>query len=141
MTGRSDREKQFFEQSRKAADLVRGVRESGRLGEPRYTEEQRADMRAFMARAERQGVAIRRVARVASGEPLALSLSVAAERPDTPGAAVALAKRHVPLSLAHRAMTDLLRGLPVTLDVPAVEDLGALVAELAACGVRATAAA
>lgn len=58
--------------------------------------------------------------------------------PNTPGAAVLLARRHLTLQKGHAALTRMLDDGEVLVEVPVVEDLRVLVAELAAAGIAAT---
>lgn len=86
-----------------------------------------------------QRVQLQAVDRVPSGSSARVRLVLAGtEAADTPGAARALIRRHVPTMAAHRAMTRLLDQGEALLVVPSVEDWEALVAELARHGVRAT---
>lgn len=88
---------------------------------------------------ERAGpqVRIREIERVPSGSPVRLRL-VAGANPNTPLAAVALARRHLSMRAGHRALTTLLLERAVVVEVPVVESLEALVAELAALDIVAT---
>ncbi len=56
-----------------------------------------------------------------------------------PQAALALTKRHMPLSDAHAAVTRLFDEGEAIVDVPVVEDAGVLMRELAECNVIVTA--
>jgi DNA-binding transcriptional regulator YiaG len=82
---------------------------------------------------------VRDVDRVPSGSPARLRLRLEPGiAPNTPKAAAALARRHVPLARAHAAMTRLIRDGAAAIEAPRVESLEALVDELAQAGVRAT---
>lgn len=80
---------------------------------------------------ERAGpqVRIREIERVASGSPARLLLRKGVN-PNTPMAAVALAKRHFTMRSGHRALTTLLEEGEVAIEVPCVEDLATLISEL-----------
>lgn len=84
-----------------------------------------------------QRVHIREIDRVPSGSPVRLSLRLG-EAPNTPEAARILARRHVSLRAAHRALSHLSAGARGTvLLAPRVEDRDRLVTELAAVGIVA----
>ena len=83
------------------------------------------------------GVQIREIERVSSGSPARLLLK-GGRNPNTPLAAVALARRHFPMRSGPRALTTLLDHGSVVIEVPVVEDLAALVGELAALDIAAT---
>lgn len=84
-----------------------------------------------------QRVQIREIDRVPSGSPVRLSLRLG-DSPNTPEAARILARRHVSLRTAHRALSDLLAGArSAVLLAPCVEDRDRLLSELAAVGVFA----
>jgi hypothetical protein len=87
-------------------------------------------------RFERQG-AVRELNRVRDGSPADVGLSVASDVPAirTVTAALTLAKRHVPMLRAKRAIEAVVRDGSVRLDVPKVEDLSAFSAELRDAGV------
>jgi DNA-binding XRE family transcriptional regulator len=89
---------------------------------------------------ERAGprVQVRDVARVRSGSPGKFLLETELSRLNAPGAARALAKRHLPLKQAHAVVTELFDGARAIVALPMVEDVAALVDELAGCGVTAT---
>jgi len=62
------------------------------------------------------------------------------ENPNTPEAAIALASRRMPMPQAHRLMTRLLQlepGGALVAEVPMVEDVDQLMAELSAFGITA----
>lgn len=85
-------------------------------------------------------VQVEAIDRVSRGSPVRLSLAISATdpAPDMPGAAVLLARRHMPMGQAHRALTRLVKGeADVVVEVPQVDDVAALVADLAALGLSA----
>lgn len=77
------------------------------------------------------------VPRVCSGSPATVLLTSEPARPNAPAAALALAKRHLPLRQAHAVVTRLFDDGEAVVTLPMVEDLAALTAELAACNVTA----
>lgn len=86
-------------------------------------------------------VEVRTIDRISNGSPATFSFTRTVANPNTPGAAVVLARRHMPLSDAHRLMTNLLEielGAALVAEVPMVEDIEALRSELEACGIEAT---
>ena len=86
-------------------------------------------------------VQVKAIDRVPSGSPARVSVAISSPNPNTPGAAIALAKRHMPMGQAHRLMTRLVQGEPdLVTEVPMVEDIAHLIAELAGCGIEASAA-
>ena len=74
---------------------------------------------------------------VASGSPIEYRLSAASDFRQTVSAARALAKRHLPLSQAKRAVERLATGEVVIVTVPCVEDSAILEQELAELHVAA----
>jgi len=83
-------------------------------------------------------VQVRDAGRVASGSPARLCIAVSGADANTPGAAVALARRHLPLARAHRLLTEALEtGRGQFVEVPCVESPEALLEELRACGLTA----
>ena len=84
-------------------------------------------------------VQIQDVVRVASGSPGRFLLKADRYAVKGPQAALALTKRYMPLSDAHAAVTQLFDEGEAIVDVPVVEDVGALVRELAECNAVATA--
>jgi putative transcriptional regulator len=82
----------------------------------------------------------RAIARVPSGSPVGLALTLGGKLADlkTVSAALALAKRHLPMLRGKRAMEALLETGRAYVLVPMVEDAAAVIAELAAHGVAAT---
>lgn len=89
---------------------------------------------------ERTGprVQVRDVSRVRSGSPAKFLLETEPSRLNAPGAARALAKRHLSLRQAHAVVTELFDHTRAVVLLPMVEDEAALVNELADCGVTAT---
>ncbi len=83
-------------------------------------------------------VQIRDVVRVASGTRGRFLLKAERYAVKGPQAALALTKRHMPLSEAHAAVTRLFDEGEAIVDMPVVEDAGALVRDLAECNVVAT---
>lgn len=88
---------------------------------------------------ERAGpqVQFRAIEKVPSGSPARLLLEAGAS-PNTPRAAVVLAQRHLPMRSGHRVLTTLLDDRRVVVEVPCVEDLAALIRELAALDIKAS---
>ncbi len=82
-------------------------------------------------------VQIGEIERVPSGSPARLLLE-AGINPNTPRAAVALARRHLPMRSGHRLLTTLLQERRVVVEVPVVEDLPLLLSELAALDIKAS---
>lgn len=82
-------------------------------------------------------VQVRDVDRVPSGSPARLLLKATANL-DTPAAALVLARRHLPLRAAHRALTKLFDEGQVVLELPCVEDIGLVERELLSTGIRAS---
>jgi DNA-binding XRE family transcriptional regulator len=82
-------------------------------------------------------VEFREIERVPSGAPARLLLK-AGRHPNTPLAAVALARRHFSLRSAHRTLTTLLEEGSAIVEVPCVEDLQKLIGELAGFDIEAT---
>lgn len=84
-------------------------------------------------------VHIKVIDRVPSGSPVRLCFAISRpENPNTPGAALLLARRHFPMTHGHRLMTQLCEGeTDIVAEIPVVEDLDALLAELAECGISA----
>ena len=85
-------------------------------------------------------VQVRAIDRVSNGSPATFSFPRTEATPNTPAAAVALARRHMPLSDAHRLMINLLKidlGVALVAEVPMVEDVEALRSELATYGISA----
>jgi DNA-binding transcriptional regulator YiaG len=85
-------------------------------------------------------VQVRAIAHVQSGSPVRLSFARAVENPNTPMAAVALAKRRMTMPQAHRLMTRLVQvepGVALVAEVPMVEDIDRLTSEMAAFGIKA----
>lgn len=83
-------------------------------------------------------VKTRSIERVSTGSPATFSLTRSVANPNTPAAAVALARRHMPMTDAHRLMTELLEIEPdaaLVAEVPMVEDIDLLSSELAECGI------
>jgi putative transcriptional regulator len=78
--------------------------------------------------------------RVPSGSPVALALTPGGKLSElkTVSAALALAKRHLPMLRGKRAMESLLETGRAYVLVPVVEDVAALIADLAAHGVAGT---
>lgn len=83
-------------------------------------------------------VRFRDVPRVLSGSPATVRLTCEVGRLGAPRAALALAKRHLSLREAHAVVNDLFDHGEAVVALPMVEDLSALTADLAACGVVAT---
>ena len=83
---------------------------------------------------------VRGIDRVPSGSPVALTLTLGGKLADlkTVSAALALAKRHLPMLRGKRAMEALLETGRAYVLVPVVEDTAALIADLAAHGVACT---
>ena len=83
---------------------------------------------------------VRGIDRVPSGYPVALALKLGGKLADlkTVSAALALAKRHLPMLRGKRAMEALFDTGRAYVLVPMVEDVAALTADLAAHGVAAT---
>jgi DNA-binding transcriptional regulator YiaG len=86
---------------------------------------------------ERAGprVQVRDVPRVRSGSPGKFLLESEAARLNAPAAALALAKRHLSLRQAHAAVNELFDHGQTIVALPMVEDIAALVSDLAACAV------
>jgi hypothetical protein len=83
-------------------------------------------------------VRTRDVPRVRSGSPAKFLLRTDRSRFKGPQAALALARRHLPLRAAHGVVTRLFdRGLAVV-DLPAVENVRTVIRDLAGAGVTAT---
>jgi DNA-binding transcriptional regulator YiaG len=82
---------------------------------------------------------VRGIERVSSGSPVALTLTLGGKLAElkTVSAALTLAKRHLPMLRGKRAMEALLETGRAYVLVPVVEDVAALVADLAAHGVAA----
>jgi len=97
-----------------------------------------SDFSSLKERLERLGP-VRGIDRVRSGSPVALSLTLHGKLADlkTVSAALALAKRHLPMLRGKRAMEALLDTRRAYVLVPMVEDVAALTADLAAHGVAA----
>lgn len=82
--------------------------------------------------------AVKAIDRVPCGSPVAVRLTAAGEvRPVS--AALALAKRHVPMLRAKRTIEAMLEKGRAFIEVPTVESVDALIAELKASGVMAQA--
>jgi putative transcriptional regulator len=83
---------------------------------------------------------VRGIDHVPSGSPVALALTLGGKLAElkTVSAALALAKRHLPMLRGKRAMEALLETGRAYVLVPVVEDAAALTAELATHGVAAT---
>ena len=85
-------------------------------------------------------VQVQAINHVPSGSPVRLSFARSVENPNTLEAAIALARRHMPMAQAHRLMTSLLQldpGVALVAEVPVVEDVDTLMSELAALGISA----
>src|SRR5580658_1866843 len=82
---------------------------------------------------------VRGIDRVPSGSPVALTLTLGCKLAElrTVSAALALAKRHLPMLRGKRAMEALLETGRAYVLVPVVEDTPALISDLAAHGVAA----
>lgn len=76
---------------------------------------------------------------VRSGSPARFLLIGQRDKINTPGAALALARRHLPLRQAHAAMTRLANSGHAVVELPKVENAAALVSELGDCGIIAKA--
>lgn len=74
--------------------------------------------------------------RVRSGSPAAVVLEAELPFRKTVSAAQALAKRRLPLGQAKRAIERMMRGERVVLEIPMLENRGALERDLKACGVH-----
>ena len=98
-----------------------------------------SDFLSLKARLARLGP-VRGIDRVPSGSPVALALTLGGELAaiKTVSAALALAKRHLPMLRGKRAMEALVDTGRAYVLVPVVEDVAALIAELAAYGVAGT---
>lgn len=83
-------------------------------------------------------VQIRADGRVRSGSPIAVVLEADPPFRKTVSAAQALAKRHLPLGQAKRAVERMMRGDRVAVEIPMLESRDALTRELKASGVRVT---
>src|SRR5690242_9316754 len=75
---------------------------------------------------------------VESGSPVEYRLSAGGDFCLTVSAAIALAKRHLPMSQAKKAVERLVAGEVVIVTVPCVEDTALLESELAEVHVEAT---
>lgn len=82
-------------------------------------------------------VQVRDVPRVASGSPGRFLLTSKPTAVNGPGAALALAKRHMSLREAHSVVTRLFDDGEAVVELPMVENVAALTKELAACHVVA----
>ena len=82
-------------------------------------------------------VQVRDVPRVASGSPGRFLLTSKPTAVNGPGAALALAKRHMSLREAHSVVTRLFDDGEAVVELPMVENIAALTKELAACHVIA----
>jgi DNA-binding transcriptional regulator YiaG len=83
-------------------------------------------------------VQVKAIDHVQSGSPVRLSFARSARNPNTPEAAIALARRRMPMPQAHRLMTSLLQlepGVTLVAEVPMVENLDQLTAELLRFGI------
>lgn len=93
--------------------------------------------RAALVRLALRQVGRERVGKVASGVPMTVRLVLQAEGPETPKAALVLARRHVSKGKAMAAVARLLTGAEAErVEVPVVEDWAALERELLGYGVR-----
>jgi hypothetical protein len=88
---------------------------------------------------ERLGPRVRYVegSRVQSGSPASYRLSADSTFTKTVSAAIALARRHVPMPEAKTAVEQLVEGREVTMYLPLLEDAAAFEAELRELGVHA----
>lgn len=85
-------------------------------------------------------IAVTVIERVQTGSPEPIAFTRESVTPNTPGAAVILVRRHMPLARAHRLLTDLMaKGVsePIVAKVPMVEDLAVLQDELREMGIGA----
>jgi hypothetical protein len=75
--------------------------------------------------------------RVQSGSPASYRLSADSTFTKTVSAAIALARRHVPMPEAKTAVEQLVAGRTVTVNVPMIEDAALFEGELRELGIRA----
>ena len=83
-------------------------------------------------------VRIRDVPRVRSGSPEKFALRIDRARFKGPQAALALAKRHLPLRAAHGVVTRLFDRGAAVVELPTVESIKTVIRDLAGAGVAAT---
>lgn len=81
---------------------------------------------------------VKAIARVQSGSPARFLIGMSSPNPDTPAAAMILARHHLPMGQAHRALTRVVRGDDdVVVEVPKVADVAILIDALSQCGLAA----
>ena len=86
-------------------------------------------------------VQVKAIVHAQSGSPVRFSFVRTSEAPNTPEAAVSLARCRMPMAQAHRLMTKLLQletGAIIVAEVPMVDDVDGLMAELAEFGIAST---
>lgn len=83
-------------------------------------------------------VQVRVIDRVPSGSTVRFCFAMSGPNPNAPLAAKLLARRHFTLAQGHRLMTRLVQGeQDIVAEIPVVEDVDRMVAELAECGIAA----